>query len=448
MRFQYYELIREDFWLFCQYWDNDFFIERPFLRDVAAKMQSIADKITRRLAISMPPRAGKSYITSLFSAWMLGRNPTGSVMRNSCTDTLALKFSYDIREIVKDGKFRQVFPIQLARDKTSVKGWNLSTSRNVGYFCGGVGTTIAGFGATLVGILDDAVKDVEEALSENILEKKWDWTTGVHMARLERDCPEIYIGTRWSQRDPIGRLEEAGHFDDVIVVPALDDNDESFCEDVKSTEDYHRLRNLTADFIWQAEFQQTPVEAKGLLYPKDQLNWFDIDTLKRSDETIAVVDVADKGDDYLCCVVANLIEDKAYIVDVVFTQDPIEVTEGQVAQAIISNGVTLCRVESNSGGRAFGRNVENILREHRNMCTIETKPTTKNKETRMNMKSGIVREFAYFRDDENRNRHYKMFIQQLCSTFRKVSKNKHDDAADGVTMLAELISSKENDWVL
>jgi hypothetical protein len=83
------------------------------------------------------------------------------------------------------------------------------------------------------------------------------------------------------------------------------------------------------------------------------------------------------------------------------------------------------------------------------MCTIETMATTQNKETRMNMKSGLVHEFVYFRDDEQTDRDYKMFMQQLCSTFRTVKKNRHDDAADATTMLVEMIEERTaNNWVL
>ena len=412
-------------------------------------MQSIADRKTKRLAISLPPRGGKSYMASLLSAWMLGRNPSGSVMRNSCTTTLFQKFSYDVRDIVRDERFKKVFTAQISADKTAVGGWNMEDSKQVGYFGSGVGGTILGFGADTLAILDDPVKSVEEALSENVLEKKWDWYTGVHSSRLEKDCPEIHIATRWSRRDIIGRLEELGEFDDMIVVPALDDNDETFCDAVKSTEDYHRTREITAPFIWNAEYQQKPVEVMGLLYPKDTLKYFDIDTFKDGGETIAVVDVADTGADYISCVVAKLQGDIAFVIDVVFTQEPIEITEGLVSQALIKNKVTLCRIESNNAGRSFARNVEQIVRDAGYKTTIEKKHTSQNKQTRMMLKSGIVREFVRFRDDDRQDQGYRQFMQQLCSTFKDVSKNRHDDAPDSVTMLAELIESKsKNNWAL
>ena len=432
--------------MFCLYWDEEFFINRDFLEDVANKMQKIANGESRRLAISMPPRAGKSYIASLFSAWMLGRNPTGSVMRNSCTTRLSEKFSYDVREIVKDKRFRQIFNVNLSADKKSVTGWNLQDSRQVGYFCGGVGSTILGFGCNVVAILDDPIKDVEEALSEHVLEKKWDWYTGVHRSRLEQECPEIHIATRWSRRDIIGRMIDLDEFDDMIVVPALDSEDKSFCEAVMSTKDYQRTREITETFIWNAEYQQKPVEVTGLLYPKDSLNMFDIKTLKGESVPIAVVDAADKGNDFTSAIVAKIIDKQAYIIDVLFTQEPIEITEGLLSAMLIRNKVSLCRIESNSGGRSFARNVENILRQQGNKTTIEAKPTTQNKQTRMMMRSGIVREYVHFRDDDGISSHYKQFMQQLCSTFKDVAKNKHDDAADSVTMLAELIEHNGNNY--
>jgi predicted phage terminase large subunit-like protein len=449
LRERYLLELRDDFWKFCLYWDREFFESREFLKDVAEKMQRVADKQIRRLAISMPPRAGKSYIASLFSAWMLGRNPSGSIMRNSCTGRLYEKFSYDVRGIFKDDKFKRVFPVALSPDKKAVNGWSTEHSRQVGYFGAGIGGTILGFGADTLAILDDPIAGVEAALSETQLEKTWDWYTGEMMSRLEDECPEIHIATRWSRRDPIGRLEEIGAFDEVVKVAALDNNDRSFCEQVKTAEEYKRIREMTAPFIWQSEYQQQPVEVTGLLYPKDELRYFDIDALKGEGDAVAVVDVADRGSDYLACVVAKIIEQEAYIIDVVFTQEPIEVTEGLVAQALIKNDVTFCRIESNSGGRSFAMNVEKILRAQGKMTTIEQKPTVTNKQTRMMLRSGIVREFVRFRDDDKTDTYYKQYLQQLWSTFKDVGKNKHDDAADATTMLAELMESRStNNWII
>ncbi len=96
------ELSRRELWEFCRYYDPEFFRNRSFLKDIADGFQAIEEKKISSLAVSMPPRSGKSYITSLFCAWTIGRNPERSVMRNTCTSTLYQKFSFFTRTIILD----------------------------------------------------------------------------------------------------------------------------------------------------------------------------------------------------------------------------------------------------------------------------------------------------------------------------------------------------------
>ena len=100
---------RNDFWSFCLFYDREFFIKRKFLKEIAEAFEDIEFNRIKSLSVSLPPRAGKSYITSLYCAWILGRNPKESVMRNTCTASLYVKFSYDVRTIVKSDKFKAVF---------------------------------------------------------------------------------------------------------------------------------------------------------------------------------------------------------------------------------------------------------------------------------------------------------------------------------------------------
>ena len=138
------ELSRRKFWIFCHQMDHEFFSARPFLKDVAIAFQKVEEGSLKSLSVSMPPRAGKSYITSLFCAWTLGRNPSESIMRNTCTATLYLKFSYDVRAIIKSDKFTEIFPeIRLSDDKKNLQGWNLQQSKQVAFFGAGVGGTLA-----------------------------------------------------------------------------------------------------------------------------------------------------------------------------------------------------------------------------------------------------------------------------------------------------------------
>ena len=163
------ELARRRFWSFCNYYDPEFFAKRPMLKEVADAYQEIQDKVVKTAAVSMPPRFGKSYITSLFCGWWLGRNPTACVMRNCVSATLYNKFSYDVRAIIRDPKFKMVFAdVALSPDKQNIDGWSLTTSKQGAYFGGGVGTNIIGFGANLA-ITDDLYSGFAVALSNTVM---------------------------------------------------------------------------------------------------------------------------------------------------------------------------------------------------------------------------------------------------------------------------------------
>lgn len=437
---------RDNFWTFCMYMDPDFFTpEKPHLKLIAHKLQDVADGKIRKLAISLPPRAGKSYIISMFCGWMLGRNPLGSIMRNSYAATLAEKFSKDIRDgILVKPKFAKVFPgVGLSKKNTSVDAWSIEGNTQPSYFCAGVGGAITGFGCRTCAILDDPLKNIEEALSETVIEGVWNWYTSTHLSRLETGCSEIHIATRWSKRDPIGRLTDPDseyYVPDmeVISIPALTDDGKSFCELVKTTEEYHEIRRITDPFIWEAEFMQHPIEEKGLLYAPTELKRFAMsDLMGEPDGIIGFTDTADLGSDFLCALIGQRRGEKTYITDVVFSQDGVEITEPLVANLIQRTNCQYMEIETNNGGRQFIRNVRRLL-EGKTRCSIIGRTTTKNKETRIITQAGYVKEYFYFRNDYQPGSDYDKFFRQFTS-YVKLGRNTHDDAVDAGTGLAEII---------
>lgn len=438
---------RANFWSFCLYMDPKFFTKRYFLYVVALAFMKVfvafTNKNIYRLAVSMPPRAGKSYISSLFIAWMFGHFPEHSVMRNCCSDTLYNKLSYDTRNIVRSRKYQEVFSeISLSPDKQNVKGWNLQTSRQVGYFGAGVGGTVIGFGASMLAMTDDLYKSLEEALSDTNNEKVWSWKQGTHDSRIEGNCCSIDIGTRWSETDVLGRLEASGKYDEIIRIAALDEKDESFCEDVHTTEYYHEIRQDLDDSIWEAEYMQNPIEAKGLLFPKSELQRFRLQDIKdrKPEGTIGACDVADQGDDDFAAPFGDLFGERVFIKAIVFTKDPVEVTEPRITQAIIDTKCDQIRIESNNGGRIFGNSIRKNVNAKKHKCIIQTKPTTKNKETRILMKSGWIKKHCVFlhENDIIKGSDYDRFMKSLTG-YKKEGGNKHDDAPDSMTILAEFI---------
>ena len=430
------ELARRSFWDFCLYYDYDLFSKRPFLKDVATAFQEVTDGEIKSLSVSMPPRAGKSYVTSLFCAWTLGNNPKESVMRNTCTATLYAKFSYDTRAIVLSQTFRDVFPdVRISPDKANLQGWNTTQSKMVGYFGAGVGGTIIGFGASLLAITDDLYTGIETALNETANDKVIQWKQATHDSRMESGCRRIDIGTRWSRDDVIGYQMANNEYDKSIIVKALDDNNNSFCEAVMTTDEYLDKRNKTAKEIWLAEYQQQPVDILGRMFAQ-------LETIEESDfrkihkqieGTIAYVDVSDQGKDYTAVAIAGVIKDKIYIVDYLFTKDNTDVTIPLTASLMNKWNVSYCRVESNSMGAMFSRDLQRQVSKTK---ILQVHNTT-NKMTRILMQSAFILQkmtFVLYRNSSCRT-----FLENTY-TFSKEGKNKNDDAPDclaGLSMFTQ-----------
>lgn len=447
-------LVKTNFYAFCVYYDSEFFTPvKSHLRVAAKYLQLVAEGKIKKLACSMPPRAGKSYLLSLWSAWMIGNNsqdPNLSIMRNSYGQTIAEKFSYDIRFIIQTDKYLSIFPdVKLRQDKYRVEDWAIDTSTQSTYFCAGIGGAITGKGCKTAAILDDSIKNLEDALSETILEKTWNWYLSTHMSRLEKDCPQIQFGTRWSNKDIIGRVTELENDWTVVVIPALTEEGKSFCEEVKSTEEYLQLKAILDDFIWQAEFMQNPIEAKGLLFPKEELNYYSLKEIEKYldpdkpetfDAVYGYTDTADEGSDFLASGAIGVVGNKCYLLDVIYTQDSVELTEPQVANLVIRTQQVKHIVESNSGGKGFGRRIKELIKaEH--SCHVKWVPNHTNKETRILMGSGIIKQQFYFRNDYAPNSQYHKFMEHLWK-YVKLSKNKLDDGADMLTGLSEMINKQ------
>lgn len=421
---------RDSFTIFCYFYDYDFFKRRPFLKKISLDFQDIYDGKIKSLSVSLPPRSGKSYLTSLFCAWIIGKRPEQSVMRNTCTARLYEKFSYDVRTIVRSDKFKAVFPeINLSPDKQNVTGWNTTQSKQVAYFGAGVGGTIIGFGASAVAITDDLYRSLEDALSDTVNEKTQSWKASAHDSRMERECPFIDIGTRWTKKDVIGMNIEEGRYDRSVVIPALIDG-KSFCEDVKTTHEYLQIKDQIDPVIWEAEYMQEPIEAKGTLFNKNELNYFKPNSQLVFESSIAYADIADEGNDYLSMPVGQNIKERIYITDVVFSKENADVTLRLCAEKIKINKVKYCRVESNSMGAMFARNLSALVPS----CTVVPSVSTTNKNTRIIMDAGFIKKFCYFISPEMQSSEYKMFMDQLCS-YLKEGNSKHDDAADSMSGL-------------
>lgn len=183
------------------------------LEEVEAYITSGGKKGTGRLMVFMPPRYWKSMTSSrLFVAWFLGRNPEKRVILTSYTGDLAFKHSRGARDFVLSPEFGRLFgpqsaveePVAIDRDGRSVRAWELDGHAG-GLTAAGVGGGITGVGAHLL-LIDDPVKDREQAESDSYRERAWDWYTDTAYTRLEDGGAIVVIMTRWHTDDLAGRL--------------------------------------------------------------------------------------------------------------------------------------------------------------------------------------------------------------------------------------------------
>ena len=429
---------------YCLYWDFPFFSQRKAMFKVMDVFQYVHDTYASggqcRVAISTPPRAGKSYITSLFCSFMLGLFPTESIMRNTCTSTLHMKLTKDVGRMLSSSKWKECFENGASLVTNNANEIRLDTAVQTSYFGAGVGGSIIGFGASMLDISDDLFKNMEDALSGVKNESVASWNEAARHSRIEKNCCSIDIGTRWVKNDTIGRNE--GKYDKVVSIPALDENEKSFCEAVQTTEQYQQTRKEVSDITWNAEYQQQPMDIKGQLFNDSELQHYD--ALPDSPEAnIAVCDTADTGSDYLSCPMAKKYGHLYYIYDVVFTQLSMDFSAPLLEGALKENKVQVARFESNNGGKLFAKGIEERVPE----TAFYWKVTSSNKETRILTDVFWIKKHFVFRYPYDKKEHpegykdgsdYDLFMRQITS-YVKGKKDQHDDAPDSVSMLRRLI---------
>jgi len=272
---------------------------------------------------------------------------------------------------------------------------------------------------------------MSETKNENILQRK----EATHDSRLERDCRKIDIGTRWTVNDVIGKNTTDNNYDLQVIISALDENNESFCEDVKTTEQYHEIKKKINDDIWSAEYQQEPVDLKGRLFAGLKiipLNDFE-EFKTKFEGFIGYIDVSDQGKDFTALAIAGIIGQEVFIVDYVFSRENTDVTIPICAEKLNRWGVFYCRVESNSMGAMFSRNLAKLVK-----TKILQVHNTQNKMTRIIMQSATIINSFNFIDNETKE--FNQFIENV-KKFTKDGSNKNDDAPDCLAGLSMFIKS-------
>lgn len=435
------ELARRDFFEYCKLTANDFYQEdRMFLKNMCNELQDFyesqkpEDKI---MVINVPPRHGKSRTAGKLVEWVFGNNKNEKVMTGSYNETLSGTFAKSVRDTIASEKtegvivYNDIFPnTKIKYGEASANKWALEGSNQANYLATSPTGTATGFGCTLM-IIDDLIKNVQEAYNETVLQKQIDWFNNTMLSRTETGFKLIIIMTRWASNDLAGYILE--NFDNVrhINYQAVQKDGSMLCDKILNKEDYNlKTKNMNKDIVY-ANYQQEPIDIKNRLYS----GFKTYDKLPPAHYIMNYTDTADDGEDYLCSIDYQMYNNSYYILEVIYTQESMEITEPAVAKMLTKDKVGYANIESNNGGRGFSRNVKEELKKLKNYHTkINPFHQSENKVARILSNSTAVMNNIYF--PINWEDRWPEFAKHLKHYLRS-GKNEHDDAEDCLTGVYE-----------
>ena len=440
---------RENLFSYCKLRGSKFYKDdRLYQIEMCRAIQEFLASDEEVLLLNAPPRHGKSRTAQLSVEWILGRDNTKKIMTGSYNETLATQFSKGVRNAISEEKadkekivFSDIFPeTKIKAGDAAMNLWSLEGGYN-NYLATSPTGTATGFGADIL-IIDDLIKNAYEANNEDILDKHWEWFTNTMLSRLESGGKIIIIMTRWHSKDLAGRaleeLPKLGYKLRHISFQAMKQDGTMLCEQILSRKEYDRKVATMSKEIALANYQQEPIDIKGRLYsnfktyselPRDEYGHLLFTQIK------AYCDTADTGADYLCNIIYGEYDREAYVLDIYFTKEPMEVTERETAKRIMDHKVNVADIESNNGGRGFARAVERILKGWGWTRTrFSWFHQSKNKKSRILSNATWVMDHIYY--PEGWEIKYPEYYNSMIR-YQKEGKNKHDDAQDATTGIAE-----------
>ena len=418
---------------------------------VAQDLQDLDDGKYDFYGLSMPPRVGKSTICIFFYAWIIGKRPSSHNAMSGHSGILADRFHNDLIKLTENEEytFHEIFPdVQLVSKSSeknelyydAVESFATTTCRGIdGTWTGAVDISEDGYL-----YVDDLVRDRKESLSLKRLEGRYQDYLNILVDRKNDGSKELMVGTRWNVADPLGRIEKQYKNNPRYKfrkIPALNEKGESnFDYPVKgfSTKYYHNMRDRLDKNEWMAKFMQTPFVREGLLFPADELRYYNGILPEGDHRVVGACDVAWGGGDSLSMPIGyEYPNGDVYIPSWIFNKGKKEVTIPLVTGKIIGEKLTEIQFEANNGGDMYSDRVSTELEKHNYHCSCSYKkaPGNMEKMTKMVAYSGDVKKHFIFLDPEHQDQEYSDAMDELNMTVQ-IGDNEHDDAGDGITQLA------------
>lgn len=446
------------------------------LKTVVDDLQKLEDSRTQKMyCLSLPSRTGKSTMIVFFLTWVVLRKPLSHNAMGTHSGMLADHFYKEFLDIFTTPEycFEELYnyfqPDKTFIEDKSAEKMTISFGQKGDFptiTCRGIdGTWTGAVDISSDGYLtvDDLVRDRTHSLSPKRMNDTFAEYLNKMCDRKNSGAKELLIGTLWNVLDPIKRLEEMYEDNEDYVfrkIPALDENDESnFDYEYKGfpTEYYHDMRDKMIkagnEAEWMAKFQQAPYVREGLLFPADELQWFNgILPQEHKFTFVACCDVAFGGGDSVSMPIGLQDVDTGwvYIVDWFFNSGSIKVTVPGVVDMIMKHGIKDITFERNNGGLMYAQRIQEELQKRSYICACSTRPAPNNidKASKIKAYEGIIKAKMFFLDgtkhkaadnDEeitvySRSAEYERALREM-SMFVAIGKNDHDDAADSIAQL-------------
>ena len=502
-----YELwLMESFYLFESYifyleryreQEKRFYLPRmKILRTVVWDIEDLAYRAIKFLGESLPSRTGKSTTALYGLTWLAMKYPDLASAIGSHSGILAKSFYTEVINIMTDSDY--AFDVmykfwhktdEVIEDKSSEYLFiNLGKPSRFQtlVFRGIDGTWTGAIDVSLLLVVDDLVRDREHSLSPTRMENTWqeylnkmvDRKSGKEISEEEQEklqfiyniirklrgqepmelipfagAGEFMIGTLWNVYDPLYRMENL-YGDDPLYrfrkIPALNENDETNFPYQYTTEYLHDMREKLDAPEWMAKWQQAPFVREGLLYQPNELLYFNGECPEG--KTIAILDPAVGGGDYLSMVMIRIANGKNYIIDWLYTNETKGKTIPAICNKVIFHNITELHYERNGIGRAFEEDVTKEL-HNRNYYRCKSMPFNApegmSKEDKILGYSDWVKSNLYFIEEEAKSTTYSRstdYTRALNDMFiyTTVGKNKHDDAVDNLAQTARVFEKQRN----